>query len=172
MRIDVPAEIPAADRLGRVHFVGIGGAGLSGIARLMHQSGVPVSGSDANDSAVVRALAGEGIDVHVGHDPAHLDGVDTVVAPTAVREDNPEIVAALERGLRLWPRSAGLQSVLVGRRVVAIAGTHGKTTTTAMTTVALQEAGLDPTFAIGAEVAALGTNARLGGGEVAVVEAD
>ncbi|PWN04021.1 UDP-N-acetylmuramate--L-alanine ligase [Nocardioides silvaticus] len=172
MRIEVPAEIPAADRLGRVHFVGIGGAGLSGIARLMHQSGVTVSGSDASDSVVVRALREEGIDVHVGHDPAHLDGVDTVVATTAVREDNPEIAAALERGLRLWPRSAGLQSVLVGRRVVAIAGTHGKTTTTAMTTFALQEAGLDPTFAIGAEVAALGTNARLGGSDVAVVEAD
>ncbi len=172
MRIAVPEEIPAADRLGRVHFVGIGGAGLSGIARLMHQSGVTVSGSDANDSTVVRALGDEGIEVHVGHDAAHLDGVDTVVATTAAREDNPEIVAAIERGLRLWPRSAGLQAVLVGRRVVAIAGTHGKTTTTAMTTVALQEAGFDLTFAIGAEVESLGTNARLGSGDVAVVEAD
>ncbi len=172
MRIPVPDEILPADRLGRVHLVGIGGAGLSAIARLMHQSGVPVSGSDAHDSAVVRALRAEGIVVQVGHDAAHLDGVDTVVATTAAREDNPEIVAARERGLRLWPRSAGLQSVLLGRRVVAVAGTHGKTTTTAMLTVALQEAGLDPTFAIGAEVASLGTNARLGTGDVAVVEAD
>ncbi|HVK29795.1 MAG TPA: UDP-N-acetylmuramate--L-alanine ligase [Nocardioides sp.] len=172
MKIPVPDEILPADRLGRVHFVGIGGAGLSGIARLMHQAGVAVSGSDANDSAVVRALREEGITVHVGHDAAHLAGVDTVIATTAAREDNPEIVEATARGLRLWPRSAGLQSVLIGRRVVAIAGTHGKTTTTAMLTVALQEAGLDPTFAIGAEVESLGTNARLGGGEVAVVEAD
>lgn len=172
MKIPVPAEILPADRLGRVHFVGIGGAGLSGIARLMHQAGVPVSGSDANDSAVVQALRSEGITVHVGHDAAHVDAVDTVVATTAAREDNPEIVEAVARGLRLWPRSAGLQSVLLGRRVVAIAGTHGKTTTTAMTVVALQEAGLDPTFAIGAEVESLGTNARLGADDVAVVEAD
>lgn len=172
MRIPVPDEILPADRLGHVHFVGIGGAGLSGIARLMHQSGITVSGSDANDSAVVQALRGEGITVHVGHDAAHLDGVDTVVATTAAREDNPEIVAATERGLRLWPRSAGLQSVLLGQQVVAVAGTHGKTTTTAMTVVALQEAGLDPTFAIGAEVESLGTNARRGTDPVAVVEAD
>ncbi|MBM7515323.1 UDP-N-acetylmuramate--L-alanine ligase [Nocardioides nitrophenolicus] len=172
MKIPVPDEILPADRLGHVHFVGIGGAGLSGIARLMHQAGVTVSGSDASDSAVVAALRAEGITVHVGHDAAHLDGVDTVVATTAARDDNPEIVAALARGLRLWPRSAGLQSVLVGRDVVAIAGTHGKTTTTAMTVMALREAGVDLTFAIGAEVEALGTNARLGGGAVAVVEAD
>lgn len=172
MKIPVPDEILPADRLGRVHLVGIGGAGLSGIARLMHESGVEVTGSDANDSAVVQALRAEGIAVHVGHDAAHLEGVDTVVATTAARDDNPEIVAATDRGLRLWPRSAGLQSVLLGRTVVAIAGTHGKTTTTAMTTVALQEAGLDPTFAIGAEVETLGTNARVGSGPVAVVEAD
>lgn len=172
MRIPVPDEIPAADQLGRVHFVGIGGAGLSGIARLMHQSGVPVSGSDANDSAVLQALRREGIQVHLGHDAANVDGVDTVVATTAAREDNPEIVAATARGLRVWPRSAGLQSVLVGKTVVAIAGTHGKTTTTAMATVALREAGFDLTFAIGAEVETLGTNARLGAGDVAVVEAD
>ncbi|HWJ10280.1 MAG TPA: UDP-N-acetylmuramate--L-alanine ligase [Nocardioides sp.] len=172
MKIPVPDEILPADRLGHVHLVGIGGAGLSAIARLMHQAGVVVTGSDANDSAVVRALREEGITVHLGHDAAHLAGVDTVVATTAAREDNPEIVEATARGLRLWPRSAGLQSVLIGKRVVAIAGTHGKTTTTAMLTVALQEAGLDPTFAIGAEVASLGTNARLGGGEIAVVEAD
>ncbi|WP_182375910.1 UDP-N-acetylmuramate--L-alanine ligase [Nocardioides sp. WS12] len=172
MKIPVPAEILPAAQLGRVHFVGIGGAGLSGIARLMHQQGIAVSGSDANDSVVVRALRAEGITVHVGHDAAHVDGVDTVVATTAAREDNPEIVAAQAKGLRLWPRSAGLQSVLIGKRVVAIAGTHGKTTTTAMLTVALQEAGLDPTFVIGAEVATLGTNARLGTGDIAVVEAD
>ncbi|GAA4805966.1 UDP-N-acetylmuramate--L-alanine ligase [Nocardioides caeni] len=171
MKIPVPDEILPASALGPVHLVGIGGAGLSAIARLMHQMGVSVSGSDANDSAVVAALRAEGIAVHVGHDPSYLLDVDTVIATTAAREDNPEIVEAVRRGLRLWPRSAGLQSVLLGRPVVAIAGTHGKTTTTAMTTVALREAGLDPTFAIGAEVESLGTNARLGTGP-AVVEAD
>lgn len=172
MKIPVPAEILPAEQLGRVHFVGIGGAGLSGIARLMHQQGITVSGSDARESDVVRALQSEGVTVHVGHDAEHVAGVDTVIATTAAREDNPEIVAAQERGLRLWPRSAGLQSVLLGKTVVAIAGTHGKTTTTAMTVVALQEAGVDLTFAIGAEVETLGTNARLGAGDIAVVEAD
>lgn len=172
MKIPVPDQILPADRLGRVHFVGIGGAGLSGIARLMHQAGIEVSGSDAADSAVVQALRAEGMNVHVGHDADHVRDVDTVIVTTAAREDNPEIVAAVEQRLRLWPRSAGLQSVLLGRRVIAIAGTHGKTTTTAMLTVALQEAGLDPTFVIGAQVDSLGTNARLGGGDVAVVEAD
>ncbi len=122
MRVEVPEELLPADRLSRVHFVGIGGAGLSGIARLMHQSGVPVSGSDANDSAVVRALAGEGIDVHVGHDPAHLDGVDTVVATTAVREDNPEIVAALERiAWWDWPHERLREGLQDFRRMEAAA---------------------------------------------------
>ena len=172
MIIPVPAHIPPAAELGHVHFVGIGGAGLSAIARLMHQAGVSVSGSDAQESAVVAALRAEGITCFVGHAAAQVSGADTVVASTAVRADNPEVVEAQRLGLRLWPRSAGLQSVLIGRRVVAVAGTHGKTTTTAMLTVALQEAGLDPTFAIGAEVDSLGTNARLGSGDVAVIEAD
>ncbi len=172
MRIDVPDHVAPADQLGRVHFIGIGGAGLSAIARLMAQGGVQVSGSDAADSPLIAALRSEGITCHVGHDAAHLAGVDTVVATTAVREDNPEVVEALRLGLRLWPRSAGLQSVLLGHRVVAVAGTHGKTTTTAMLTCALQATGADPSFAIGAQVASLGTNARRGTGEVLVAEAD
>jgi len=172
MNIPVPDHIPPAADLGRVHFIGIGGAGLSAIARLMHQLGIAVSGSDAQDSAVVAALRSEGITCFVGHAAAQVADADTVIASTAVRPDNPEVVEAQRLGLRVWPRSAGLQSVLIGRTVVAVAGTHGKTTTTAMLTVALQEAGLDPTFAIGAEVESLGTNARLGSGDVAVVEAD
>ncbi len=172
MRIDVPAEIPAPAALGPVHFVGIGGAGLSAIARLMAQQGVPVSGSDAAESAVLAALRAEGIVCFVGHAADQLGDAQTVIASTAVREDNPEIVEALGRGLRLWPRSAGLRSVMEGRRTVAVAGTHGKTTTTAMLTVALRGAGADPSFAIGAEVAALGTNARLGRDDVLVAEAD
>jgi UDP-N-acetylmuramate--alanine ligase len=172
MKIDIPADIPSVDQLGAVHFVGIGGAGLSAIARLMAQQGVVVSGSDAADSTVLRALQAEGITCHVGHDASHLEGVDTVIASTAVREDNPEIVEALRRGLRLWPRSAGLRSVMEGRRTIAVAGTHGKTTTTAMLSCALIAAGADPSFAIGAEVASLGANARLGSGDLLIAEAD
>ncbi len=172
MRIDIPTEIPAADQLGRVHFIGIGGAGLSAIARLMSQQGIAVSGSDAADSAVLDALRSEGIRCHAGHDASFLEDVDTVIASTAVRDDNPEIVEAKRRGLRLWPRSAGLRSVMEGRRTLAVAGTHGKTTTTAMLTCALIEAGADPSFAIGAEVASLGANARLGKSDLLVAEAD
>ena len=172
MRIDIPEVILPADQLGRVHFVGIGGAGLSAIARLMAGQGVTVTGSDMADSSVLQALRAEGITCHVGQDAAHLSDVDTVIATTAVREDNAEIVEAQRLGLRLWPRSAGLQSVLLGGRAVAVAGTHGKTTTTAMLTCALRAAGADPSFAIGAEVASLGTNARRGSGDVIVAEAD
>lgn len=172
MRIAVPSDIPPVSELGNVFFIGIGGAGLSAIARLMAQQGVAVSGSDASSSAVVQALRAEGITCHVGHDASHLEGIDTVIASTAVRDDNPEIVEALRRGLRLWPRSAGLRSVMEGRRTIAVAGTHGKTTTTAMLTCALLAAGAQPSFAIGAEVASLGANARLGTGDVLVAEAD
>lgn len=172
MKIAVPTDIPGVAELGHVHFIGIGGAGLSAIARLMAQQGVVVSGSDAFDSAVVGALRAEGITCHVGHDASHLEGVDTVIASTAVRDDNTEIVEAVRRGIRLWPRSAGLRSVMQGRRTVAVAGTHGKTTTTAMLTCALVAAGAGPSFAIGAEVASLGANARLGTGDLLIAEAD
>jgi UDP-N-acetylmuramate--alanine ligase len=172
MRIPVPDSIPAARDLGAVHFIGIGGAGLSAIARLMAQQGISVSGSDASESVVVDALRSEGITCFVGHDAAHLEGVDTVIASTAVREDNPEIVEAQRLGLRLWPRSAGMRSVMVGRGTIAVAGTHGKTTTTGMLTCALIAAGAEPSFAIGAEVASLGTNARLGRSDLFVAEAD
>jgi UDP-N-acetylmuramate--alanine ligase len=172
VRIPFPDHVPAADRLGPVHFVGIGGAGLSAIARLMAQQGITVSGSDANDSAVVQALRSEGITCFVGHDAAHLEGVETVIASTAVREDNPEIVEAQRLGLRLWPRSAGMRAVMAGRRTIAVAGTHGKTTTTGMLTCALIAAGAEPSYAIGAEVASLGANARLGRSDLLVAEAD
>jgi UDP-N-acetylmuramate--alanine ligase len=168
----IPDRILAADELGRVHFIGIGGAGLSAIARLMNESGLAVSGSDAHDSDVLTALRAEGITCFVGQAAEHVAGVDTVVASTAVRDDNPEVVEARRLGLRLWPRSAGLRSVMIGRRTLAVAGTHGKTTTTAMLTYALRAAGDDPTFAIGAEVAGLGTNARLGSSPLMVAEAD
>ncbi|MEO6605674.1 MAG: UDP-N-acetylmuramate--L-alanine ligase [Aeromicrobium sp.] len=172
MKIPVPDGVPPSQDLGSVFFVGIGGAGLSAIARLMSQQGITVSGSDAAESDLLNALRSEGITCHVGHDASHLDEVDTVIATTAVREDNPEIVEAQRRGLRLWPRSAGLRSVMEGRRTIAVAGTHGKTTTTAMLTCALIAAGADPSFAIGAEVASLGANAKLGKSDLLVAEAD
>ena len=172
MKIAVPHEVLSADQLGSVHFIGIGGAGLSGIARLMHQQGVAVSGSDQNDSKILDALRAEGIECFVGHRAANVAGRDTVIASTAVGEDNPEIVATLAAGLRLWPRSTGLMSAMLRDTRIAVAGTHGKTTTTAMLTLAMQAAGVDVSFAIGAEVPVLGANARRGTSEVMVVESD
>ncbi|MBE7323224.1 UDP-N-acetylmuramate--L-alanine ligase [Nocardioides sp. Y6] len=172
MKLPVPDVILPADELGHVHFVGIGGAGLSAIARIMLARGVSVSGSDGADSATLAALAKLGARVHVGHDAAHVQGADTLVVSTAVREDNPEVVAAQQSGLRLWPRSAGLASVMEGKRTLAVAGTHGKTTTTSLLTSALQAAGADPTFAVGGDFAATGTNAHDGRGDLFVAEAD
>lgn len=172
MKLPVPDEVLPADRLGRVHFVGIGGAGLSGIARIMLARGLEVSGSDGVDSPTLEALRALGARVHAGHDAAHVGDADTLVVSTAVREDNPEYAEALARGLRVLPRSAALASVMAGRRVLAVAGTHGKTTTTALLTVALQAAGADPTYAIGADLAATGANAAEGTGELFVAEAD
>jgi UDP-N-acetylmuramate--alanine ligase len=161
-----------ADELGKVHFVGIGGAGLSGIARIMLARGVTVSGSDAKESRTLEALRALGARCHVGHAAEHVQDADTLVVSTAVREDNPEVVEARERGLRLLPRSAALESVMQGRRVVAVAGTHGKTTTTSLLTVALQHCGADPSFAIGGELNESGSNAHDGSGDLFVAEAD
>ena len=172
MRIEVPTVVEPAEKLGRVHFIGVGGAGLSAIARIMAQRGITVTGSDARDSELLGALRAEGIQCFVGHKASHVDGTETVIASTAVREDNPEIVQTRRLGLRLYPRSAGLQSLMLGRRVLAVAGTHGKTTTTSMLTMALRRAGADPSYAIGAEVAGLGGNAHDGAGEIFVAEAD
>jgi UDP-N-acetylmuramate--alanine ligase len=172
MKVPVPSELLPADRLGRVHFVGIGGAGLSGIARIMLARGIAVSGSDAKESRTIEALRALGATCHVGHDAAHVKDVDTLVVSTAVREDNPEVVEAVRQGLRLLPRSAALESVMRGRRVVAVAGTHGKTTTTSLLTVALQHCGADPSFAIGGELNVTGSNAHDGSGDIFVAEAD
>ncbi len=172
MRVPVPDELLPADRLGRVHFVGIGGAGLSGIARIMLARGITVSGSDAKESRALEALRALGARCYVGHDASHVHDVDTLVVSTAVREDNPEVVEAQRQGLRLLPRSAALESVMQGRRVVAVAGTHGKTTTTSLLTVALQHCAADPSFAIGGELNESGANAHDGSGEIFVAEAD
>jgi UDP-N-acetylmuramate--alanine ligase len=170
--VPVPGELLPAERLGRVHFVGIGGAGLSGIARIMLARGIEVSGSDARVSEVLDALRALGARVDLGHAAAHVHGADTVVVSTAVRDDNPEVAEARRLGLRLLPRSAALESVMQGRRVVAVAGTHGKTTTTSLLTVALQHCGADPSFAVGGELTGSGTNAHDGAGDLFVAEAD
>ncbi len=172
MRIPVPEQMLPADALGRVHFIGIGGAGLSGIARIMLARGVAVSGSDGNASPVLDALAAAGARVHVGHDGSQVHDVDTVVVSTAIRQTNPEYLEAVTQGLRILPRSAALASVMVGRRTVAVAGTHGKTTTTSLLAVALQAAGADPAYAIGGELTSTGVNAADGSGDLFVAEAD
>ena len=175
MRLPVPEDRPDLEDLGRVHFVGIGGAGLSAIARIMLARGVTVSGSDAAASPVLADLETRGARVFVGHDAAHVDDLadtDTLVVSTAVRETNPEVVEARRRGLRLLPRSAGLDAVMQDHRVVAVAGTHGKTTTTSLLTVALLGAGADPSYAIGGELTVSGTNAHHGSGDLFVAEAD
>ncbi len=172
MKVPVPERLLPADELGTVHFVGIGGAGLSGIARIMLARGITVSGSDAKESTTLEALRALGATCFLGHDAANLGDADTVVVSTAVRENNPEVVAAVDRGLRLLPRSAALESVMQGRVVVAVAGTHGKTTTTSLLTVALQHCGADPSFAIGGDLNETGSNAHDGSGELFVAEAD
>ena len=172
MRVPVPDTILTPEQLGNVHFVGIGGAGLSAIARLMLARGISVSGSDGVDSPTLRALEAAGARVYVGHDGTHVSDADTLVVSTAVKEDNPEVVEAQARGLRLYPRSAGLASVMTGHRVLAIAGTHGKTTTTSLLTVALQAAGAEPTYAVGGDLTATGVNAGRGSGDLFVAEAD
>lgn len=164
--------------LGRVFVVGIGGAGMSGLARILHAQGLKVSGSDAKDSKRLRSLAAEGIEIFIGHDAAHLvgaDGVvgfDTLAASTAVPAANPEILRARELGIKVLSRSELLVALTAGFDVIAVAGTHGKTTTTSMLTIALQSAGLDPAFAIGSELNESGSNAHLGSGLQFVVEAD
>jgi len=159
----------------RVHFIGVGGAGMSAVAHLLHRRGVGVSGSDSADGPYLRALAGEGIPVTVGHDPGAIDGATEVVVSSAIRDANPELAAARAAGLPVVHRSEALARAVDGLRVVAVAGSHGNTTTAAMTARALHGAGIDATFAIGAPVlgvaGAVG-GAYAGGADVAVIEAD
>ena len=155
-----------------VHFVGIGGAGMSGIARILLARGVAVSGSDAKESRELAALGVLGAQVWVGHDASHVAGAATVVVTSAVRADNPEVAAARAAGLPVLRRADALAAVMADRRAVAVAGTHGKTTTTSMLTVALQHAGADPSFAIGGSLSGSGLNAHEGSGELFIAEAD
>ncbi|MFF3664767.1 UDP-N-acetylmuramate--L-alanine ligase [Microtetraspora malaysiensis] len=163
--------VPAKE-LGRVHFIGIGGAGMSGIARILLKRGVPVSGSDARTSVMLGELRELGAVVHVGHAASHIKNVDTVVVSTAIRDSNPELGEALRQNLRVIPRAAALAAVMAGRTGIAIAGTHGKTTTTSMLTVALQKCGADPSYCVGGQLVTTGLGADEGNGEVFVAEAD
>ncbi|ROR01405.1 UDP-N-acetylmuramate--L-alanine ligase [Delftia acidovorans] len=155
-----------------IHFVGIGGAGMSGIAEVLHNLGYAISGSDLSDSATLRRLAGLGIATHVGHAAAHIEGADAVVTSTAVQSDNPEVLAARERKIPVVPRALMLAELMRFKQGIAIAGAHGKTTTTSLVTSVLAEAGLDPTFVIGGKLNSAGANAKLGQGDYIVVEAD
>ncbi|HRO54661.1 MAG TPA: UDP-N-acetylmuramate--L-alanine ligase [Alicycliphilus sp.] len=155
-----------------IHFVGIGGSGMCGIAEVLHNLGYKVSGSDLADSATLARLRTLGVATHVGHAAAHIAGADAVVTSTAVQQDNPEVLAARERKIPIVPRAVMLAELMRLRRGIAIAGAHGKTTTTSLVASVLAEGGLDPTFVIGGRLNSAGTNAKLGGGEYIVVEAD
>jgi UDP-N-acetylmuramate--alanine ligase len=155
-----------------IHFVGIGGAGMSGIAEVLSNLGYQVSGSDLSDGPVLKRLAALGIKTFVGHDPQYIQGADAVVTSTAVEAHNPEVIAARDKLIPVVPRAVMLAELMRLKQGIAIAGTHGKTTTTSLVASVLAEAGLDPTFVIGGRLNSAGANAKLGSGDHIVVEAD
>ncbi|KQP14138.1 UDP-N-acetylmuramate--L-alanine ligase [Pseudorhodoferax sp. Leaf267] len=155
-----------------IHFVGVGGAGMSGIAEVLRNLGYQISGSDLADSATLRRLAGLGIQTFVGHDAAHVQGADAVVTSTAVQAANPEVQQARAMRIPVVPRALMLAELMRLKQGIAIAGTHGKTTTTSLVASVLAEAGMDPTFVIGGKLNSAGANAKLGSGDYIVVEAD
>ena len=155
-----------------IHFVGIGGAGMSGIAEILHNLGYVVSGSDQSESTTSQRLAGLGIKVFVGHEAAHIQGAQAVVTSTAVKGDNAEVIAARSQHIPVVPRAVMLAELMRLKRGIAIAGTHGKTTTTSLVTSVLAQCGVDPTFVIGGKLNSAGANSALGSGDYIVVEAD
>ncbi len=159
-------------RVRRVHFVGIGGAGMGGIAEVLHTLGLEVTGSDCTASAMTARLRGLGVKVDIGHDRAHVAHAEVVVVSAAIGTDNPEVVEARRRHLPVVPRAQMLAELMRFRYSIAVAGTHGKTTTTSLIASLLAAGGLDPTFVIGGRLLGAGTNARLGAGEYLVAEAD
>lgn len=163
-------KMPAT--IGIVHFVGIGGIGMSGIAEVLHNLGYQVQGSDQNESANVERLRAKGIVVHIGHDGANLGDAEVVVASSAIKQDNPERIAARERRIPLVRRAEMLAELMRFKNAIAIGGTHGKTTTTSMVGTLLEAGGLDPTVINGGIINHLGTNVRLGDGDWMVCEAD
>lgn len=159
-------------RISRLHFIGIGGSGMGGIAEVMHNLGYRVSGSDLHNNPVARRLSEQGVTVYIGHDAAYVEGCDVVVVSTAVREDNPELQAARALRIPVVPRAEMLAELMRFRHGIAVAGTHGKTTTTSLVASLLAEGGLDPTFVIGGLLNSAGTHARLGESDYLVAEAD
>ena len=155
-----------------IHFIGVGGAGMSGIAEVLFNLGYTISGSDLSDSSTLRRLAALGIQTHVGHSAENVKSADAVVTSTAVKADNPEVLVARSRHIPVVPRAVMLAELMRMKQGIAIAGTHGKTTTTSLVASVLAEAGLDPTFVIGGRLNSAGTNAKLGTGDYIVVEAD
>jgi UDP-N-acetylmuramate--alanine ligase len=156
----------------RIHFIGLGGAGMSGIARIMLAKGINISGSDAKDSSVLSGLKTLGAQVFIGHAASNIGDADILVVSSAIDQSNPEIIAANDKGLVILTRAQALALLMSESKSVAVAGTHGKTTATSMLTVALQQAGLDPSFAIGGMINRGGTNAHWGSGEIFIAEAD
>jgi len=166
------AQPQGMGRVRRVHFVGIGGAGMSGIAEVLHNLGYQVSGTDLRESAVTQRLSDMGVTVFVGHDAANVSDCDVVVTSTAIAAENPELVAAREQRIPVVPRAEMLAELMRFRYGIGVAGTHGKTTTTSLTASLLAEGGLDPTFVIGGQLNSAATNAQLGAGHYLVAEAD
>jgi UDP-N-acetylmuramate--alanine ligase len=156
----------------RIHFIGIGGSGMSGIAEVLANLGYQVSGSDLSENAATRRLGAYGVKVSLNHNAQHVDGADAVVVSSAVQADNPEVIAARDKHIPVVPRALMLAELMRLKQGIAIAGTHGKTTTTSLVASVLAEGGLDPTFVIGGRLTAAGSNARLGAGDFIVVEAD
>ena len=164
--------VPAAAELGRVHIMGIAGSGMSGLARIMLARGLPVTGCESRESVTARQLRELGAEISIGHSPRHLDSCDTLVYTTAIDPANVELVAGRDRGMRVLRRATALAAMITGSRCVAVAGTHGKTTTTSLLITAVLAGGLDPSFAIGANLAGVGVNGRAGSDELFLVEAD
>lgn len=159
-------------RVKNIHFVGIGGSGMSGIAEVLLNLGYVISGSDLSQNAASRRLAELGAVIHIGHAPEHVVGADAIVTSTAVKADNPEVIAGRERQIPIVPRAMMLAELMRLKSGIAIAGTHGKTTTTSLVASVLAEGGLDPTFVIGGRLNSAGANAKLGAGDFIVAEAD
>ncbi len=168
----IRAMVPEMRRVKCIHFVGIGGAGMSGIAEVLLNEGYQISGSDIANNAVTDQLAAKGATIYIGHQPENIDAASVVVVSTAIKQDNPELVAAKEKRIPVVRRAEMLAELMRFRHGIAVAGTHGKTTTTALVTQIYSEAGLDPTFVNGGLVKSAGTNARLGSSRILIAEAD